>query len=103
MQEINKLSFDMATVAKSIEDYSGEDSVYIETWPKEVMLLGNLAELDDQSMVKLLIFKLKGKARSYIITMVNGEIAGLTLSALLGGLRSRFVNSKRTDEILENF
>lgn len=42
-------------------------------WIKEVRLLGSLAELDDQSMVKLIIFKLKRKARVYIITMSNGE------------------------------
>ncbi len=103
MQEINKTTFDMATVAKAIDEYSGEDKIEINVWLKEVILMGDMAELDEQALAKLIVLKLRGNARSYAITLINGDFNSVSLSYLLEGLRKRFANSKTTDEILNKF
>ncbi|KAF9760593.1 Retrovirus-related Pol polyprotein from transposon [Nosema granulosis] len=93
----------MATATKAISEYEGNDLVDIHSWLKEVMVMCSLANMNDQSIFKTIIFKLKGEARSYLISFTNGDISGLNLETLLESLKKRFGNSKRTDDVLRRF
>ncbi|KAF9761451.1 hypothetical protein NGRA_2638, partial [Nosema granulosis] len=98
MNELKDLSFDMATVAKSISEFSGEEDVDVGVWLKEVRLMASLVEMSEDLIVKLISLKLRGKARTYLVSLSN-----LNLAVLTEGLKKRFASTKTTDETLERF
>ncbi|KAF9758251.1 hypothetical protein NGRA_3198 [Nosema granulosis] len=103
MEELKYFNLDMATATKAISEYEGSDLVDVDSWLKEAMIMCILAEMNEQAILKTIIFKLKGVARSYLISFINGDISSLNLETLIESLKKRFGNSKRTDDVLRRF
>ncbi|KAF9761287.1 hypothetical protein NGRA_2749 [Nosema granulosis] len=93
----------MATATKAVREFNGDEGDGIEVWLKEVNIISQSAGLEPDALLGLIVVKLSGKTRSYLVSLRNGNLSSITLEEVLEGLKKRFENQTNTDEILERF
>ena len=100
---INKyLDIDMATVMDSVPVFEGKEQEDIQIWLKEIDLVTKVANLNEHDIVRLIVFKTRGKARE-MLGLISKDIPNLPLADLKKHLEMTCVNSNEINKKFKEF
>ncbi|KAM0674367.1 hypothetical protein GVAV_001980 [Gurleya vavrai] len=94
--------YDMASAMEATNIFDGQEEQEAMNWLKEVKMVCELTNLNEQETLKLIILKLKGTARSWCMALYD-QHPEIKLNDSIRLFRSRFTNNTRSQETLERF
>lgn len=94
--------YDMASAMEATDTFDGQEEQEAMNWLKEVKMVCELTNLNEQETLKLIILKLKGTARSWC-TALYDQHPEIKLNDFIRLFRNRFTNNTRSQETLERF
>lgn len=103
MSDLNKYSFDMATVIKTVKSFEGNDGDDVGLWLRDVSMVAEIAGLDERETVRLILFSLRGKGLSWASQVLRGRTDQVALLELQSLMMKRFGAQQNTDITLSRF
>ena len=92
----------MATVAKSIGEFSGEDKETHQEWIEAAEVIGELAGVEENELLKMVILGLRGPAKTWGTNAIKDKRLS-NFQRFKEEFIVRFTNHKDTDEVLSRF
>ncbi|MGL6009302.1 MAG: retroviral-like aspartic protease family protein [Culicoidibacterales bacterium] len=92
----------MATVSKSVGEYSGEDDEDIQEWVDSVEVIAQLTGLAERDVIRIVVLALRKRAKSWGMALIRND-KNVNWVVLKSGLIARFSNHKKADETLARF
>ena len=92
----------MATVAKSIGEFSGEDKETHQEWIEAAEVIGELAGVEENELLKMVILGLRGPAKTWGTNSIKDKRLS-NFQRFKEEFIVRFTNHKDTDEVLSRF
>ncbi|KAF9762239.1 hypothetical protein NGRA_2142 [Nosema granulosis] len=103
MQNHNNEVFDMATAVKTVRPFEGEEGEDIDTWWRDLLLIGEVACWTEDNITRVAIMCLIGKALSWASQVLRGKIDQITLETLIAMTKKRFGSSSNKEVALTKF
>ncbi|KAM0685198.1 hypothetical protein COBT_003593, partial [Conglomerata obtusa] len=94
--------YDMASAMEATDTFDGREEQEAMNWLKEVKMVCELTNFNEQETLKLIILKLKGTARTWCTTLYDKHLE-INLNDFIRLFRNRFTNNTRSQETLERF
>ncbi|KRH93508.1 pol polyprotein [Pseudoloma neurophilia] len=99
--EKNKLHFDMASAAKLMPRFAGEEHEDVSVWIRDCALVISTARLTDDLATRVMILALDGKARSWAALALQGEV--ISRCQFIEQIKTRFHSQNTSNSTLTRF